>query len=134
MSTTAERNFGSVLITAGYRVEVEPKFLPMESDTSANRYVFAYKIRITNQDGPVATLRRRAWKIVDAVGREERVEGDGVVGHQPLLAPGESFVYSSYCPLATAWGTMEGAFTMELEDESTFEIGVGRFFLVSPKG
>lgn len=134
MSTATERNFSSAVITAGYRVEVEPKFLPLESDPSVNRYVFAYKIRITNQDGPVATLRRRSWRIIDSAGREERVEGEGVVGHQPLFNVGESFVYSSYCPLKTPWGTMEGQYTMELEDQSTFEIQVGRFFLVSPRG
>jgi ApaG protein len=95
------------------------------------RYVFAYKIRISNEGASRAQLLERHWAIVDADGEHHEVRGEGVVGHQPDLAPGQAFEYSSYCPLTTPWGTMEGEYVMEGEDGERFEIGVGRFFLVA---
>ena len=76
------------------------------------------------------TLRRRHWTIVDGDGEKHEVEGEGVVGQQPALAPGERFEYQSFTPLMTHWGTMEGMFTFERDDASNFDARIARFFLV----
>jgi ApaG protein len=116
---------------------VTPAYLAEESGESpteawrGRRYVFAYKIKISNESTRRAQLLERHWTIVDADGESHEVRGEGVVGHQPDLAPGQAFEYSSYCPLATAWGTMEGEYLMEGEDGQRFEIEVGRFYLVA---
>lgn len=124
---------GSETVTRGFRVKVWPAFMPQRSDTGHRRFVFAYRIRVTNESGAWARLMSRSWAIVDAKGSRNEVVGDGVVGQQPELAPGESHEYESYCPLTTAWGTMEGSYTMEGADGERFDIGVGRFYLVAAR-
>ena len=131
MSVAAPRKFGSEAVTEGIRVNAEPSFVPAHSDAERGRYIFAYKVRMTNEGNASATLRSRRWFIVDADGQQSRVVGPGVVGQHPILAPGESFEYASFCPLATPWGTMEGHFVFEREDGSTFEAQVARFYLAS---
>ena len=121
----------SQTVTRGFRVTVRPRYLRDESDPSARRYIFAYRITIANEGDATAKLLSRHWRIVDSHGREDEVIGDGVVGATPLLSPGESFEYESFCPLPTAWGTMEGTYTMRGEDGERFEIVVPRFYLVS---
>ncbi|MFZ4573217.1 MAG: Co2+/Mg2+ efflux protein ApaG [Phycisphaerales bacterium] len=128
----------SETVTSGVRVRALPMYLPAESDPDARRFVFGYRIRITNESEQQVKLLSRYWLIVDANGAEATVRGEGVVGQQPELGPGESFEYSSYCPLTTPWGTMEGKYTMvHLFDgpkESrgpVFEIDIARFYLVS---
>jgi ApaG protein len=106
--------------------------MPQRSDTGQRRFVFAYRIRISNESTAWARLLSRCWSIVDANGSRNDVVGEGVVGQQPELGPGESHEYESYCPLATAWGTMEGSYTLEGADGERFEIAVGRFYLVAP--
>jgi ApaG protein len=123
---------GSAAETAGWRVTVEPQFVPEQSDADARRFVFGYRVQVTNVSGMIATLRRRHWVIVDAHGRRSEVRGEGVVGHQPRLVPGQSFVYSSFCPIETPWGTMEGSYALETDDGESFEIAVARFYLVAP--
>ncbi|MFN0131095.1 MAG: Co2+/Mg2+ efflux protein ApaG [Phycisphaerales bacterium] len=134
MGHPAPNTTGSVTLTNGFRVAVSPQYLPDQSAPDAGKYVFAYRIRITNESERAAKLLWRRWRIVDAEGRERKVEGEGVVGAQPEIVPGETFTYASYCPLETPWGTMEGAYTMvALNDpDERFEIEVGRFFLIGP--
>jgi ApaG protein len=127
---------GSEVCTNGVRVLVHPVYDAEQSTPSAREWLFAYRIRIVNErtDGPTAgrtvQLLSRKWTIIDAAGRVREVEGDGVVGQQPVLAPGECFEYASLCPLNTAWGTMEGTYTFRGADGAGFAVGIGRFFLV----
>lgn len=124
---------GSVQDTRGIRVEVSPSFVPDHSDPTARRYVFAYRIRITNYGTVPARLMSRRWHIVDSHGTPEEVKGEGVVGAQPRLNAGQSHEYSSFCPLRTPWGTMEGAYTFMDDQGEEFEVSIGRFYLVSPE-
>lgn len=130
-TTSPRRDRGSEAVTRGVRVRVRPDFLPEHSDPAKDQFVFGYRIRITNESDHGALLISRRWLIVDAEGKEHEVKGDGVVGQQPYLAPGESFEYASYCPLQTRWGTMEGAFRMVRDDAEPFDAAVARFFLVA---
>lgn len=115
--------------TAGVRVGATAYFLPEESDADDRKFVFGYTIVIVNDgDAPVQLLTRH-WVIIDALGRRDEVRGEGVVGQQPRLDPGESFRYRSFCPLRTPWGTMEGSYAFRRDDGSTFEANVGRFYL-----
>jgi len=139
-----EHHHGSDTTTRGLRVQVKPQFVPDE-DLDANaphlgtgeqwkgrRFIFAYHITVTNQSERTVQLLRRRWRIVDADGDVNVVEGDGVVGRQPTLKPGQAFEYASYCPLSTPWGTMEGAYIfIEPGTREEFEVAVGRFYLVS---
>lgn len=128
---TMGRKLGSTVETAGWRVTVEPQYAPDRSEPDARRYVFIYRIQITNVNGLVATVRRRHWSIVDAAGRTSEVEGDGVVGQQPRLAPGQTFNYSSFSPIETPWGTMEGRYELETDEGDVFDVKIGRFYLVA---
>lgn len=119
-------------LTRGFRVTAKPRYLKNDSDPESRRYIFAYRITIANETAPPARLLSRRWNIVDSHGRAEEVIGEGVVGATPHLSPGECFEYESFCPLATSWGTMEGAYTMLAEDGERFEIIVPRFYLVCP--
>ena len=121
---------GSDTTTRGIRVQAAAQYMPSESDPSSGRFLYAYKIRLVNEGTQRAKLRARHWIILDADNRREDVRGAGVVGEQPDLGPGESFEYTSQCPLKTRWGTMEGSYTFERDDGSKFEAEVGRFFLV----
>ena len=94
--------------TRGVTVTVRASFVPDQSQPEAGRWFFAYRIRITNTGADTVQLISRHWIITDANGNEEEVEGPGVVGEQPLLQPGESFTYSSGCPLTTKAGAMRG--------------------------
>ena len=119
----------SSTVTQGVRIEAAAQYLPSESDPDQNRYLFVYRIRMVNEGTRRVKLLSRHWIILDAHNRREEVTGEGVVGKQPDLAPGETFEYTSYCPLRTKWGTMEGSYTFE-DEGATFEVEVGRFFLV----
>lgn len=123
---------GSEAVTRQVRVSATPSFLAQHSDPEQRRFVFGYRVRIVNE-GPLAVqLLRRHWEIIDANGGRHVVDGDGVVGQQPELSVGRAHEYESYCPLATPWGTMEGAFTMRAEDGEEFDVAVARFYLVAP--
>lgn len=124
--------------TRGIRVEVDPVYLPEQSDpegaaTKGPVFVFGYTIRITNLGDEPVRLLTRFWRIVDADGEERIVEGQGVVGEQPEIEPGRYHEYSSFCPIETPWGTMEGRYGMRVESGSRerFDVAVGRFFLVA---
>ncbi|MFN3883633.1 MAG: Co2+/Mg2+ efflux protein ApaG [Rhodocyclaceae bacterium] len=118
-----------------YEIEVmvETQYLPEQSDPGANRYFFAYRIHITNVGTQAAQLISRHWIITDAEGRVEEVRGLGVVGHQPFLKPGETFEYTSGCPLSTPVGTMRGSYQMVAEDGTRFEAEIAEFVLSMPR-
>lgn len=114
-------------------IEVTTQYLPDQSDPEAERYFFAYTIKVTNTGSVASQLISRHWVITDAAGKVEEVRGLGVVGHQPLLKPGESFEYSSGCPLATPVGTMQGSYQMVAEDGTRFEADIPEFMLSMPR-
>lgn len=149
-TTTAH---GSEAVTHGVRVRTWPVYVPSRSDPDGRQYVFSYRVRVSNETATPVTLLARRWVIIDANGQRHEVEGEGVVGRQPTIAPGQAFEYTSFCPLPTAWGTMEGEYTMQraasgaavtdfssgdepiaIEGEAGFEsfrIKVARFYFVS---
>ena len=119
-------------ISNKFRVTVQPKFLEGHSNPADDKYVWAYTVTVENLGKISATLKTRHWVITDAHGRKHEVEGDGVVGETPTLAPGESFQYTSGCPLSTPSGMMMGAYGMVTEDGSSFAIDIPAFSLDSP--
>jgi ApaG protein len=124
---------------ASVRIRVRPEYLPSRSDPRQPMHVFAYHISVDYQaidGGPTVQLVDRSWRIVDAHGSEEVVRGEGIVGQQPTLRPGEKFEYASYCPIRTSWGTMEGRYGLVVLDgegkpRSRQTVEVGRFYLVA---
>jgi ApaG protein len=119
-------------VTHGIEVRVEPFYLPERSDPSENRYVWAYRITIDNQSSHPVKLLSRYWHITDAVGRVEEVRGPGVVGEQPELGPGDSYQYTSGCPLSTPSGIMVGRYTMQADDGRLFDVEIPAFSLDLP--
>ena len=115
------------------RVQVATRYVAEQSDPAAGRHVFAYTIEISNTGTVSAQLISRHWIITDADGQVQEVRGLGVVGHQPLLAPGQSFEYTSGCQLATAVGTMRGSYQMTAEDGVQFEAPIAEFVLAMPR-
>jgi ApaG protein len=122
----------SVAVTEGIRVEVESEFLPQRSAPAEGAWFFAYTVRISNEGSRTAQLVSRHWVITDGRGRVEEVRGPGVVGEQPVLAPGESFEYTSGCPLRTAHGIMHGSYQMVREDGTRFDAQIAPFALEAP--
>ena len=116
--------------TRGIRVEVNSEYLADRSDRET--FYFAYHVKISNVGGETAQLVSREWIITDGDGNVERVQGPGVVGEFPTLDPGESFEYSSFCPLPTSFGTMHGAYTMRVRTGETFEAAIDPFTLAVP--
>ena len=112
-----------------FTVVVEPRYLPEQSAPGQQNYCFAYTVTITNSGDTTAQLISRHWHIVDGDGQLEEVKGLGVVGHQPLLKPGESFQYTSGCRLRTASGTMRGNYFCVAEDGARFEADIPVFVL-----
>lgn len=119
--------------TEGVCVEVESYFVPEQSDAVLDRYVFAYRIRIHNQSGITVQLTRRHWIIAEGDGSTREVEGEGVVGEQPVMAPGESHEYMSGAILQGPVGSMHGTYEMKREDGSTFQAAIPRFTLQMPR-
>lgn len=118
--------------THGIRVQVKTQFLPHRSVPDEERFVFAYTITISNVGSETAQLISRRWIITDSDGQVEEVQGPGVVGVQPVLAPGEQYEYTSYCPLTTKVGTMQGSYTMVAADGGSFEAEIAPFTLAAP--
>jgi ApaG protein len=112
-----------------FRVEVQPAFLPDQSDPAQGVFSFSYTITITNTGEVAAQLISRYWTITDAAGQIEEVNGLGVVGHQPLLEPGQSFQYTSGCRLRTPSGTMHGSYFCVAEDGKRFDVEIAPFLL-----
>ena len=123
---------GSEALTNGIRVEVRARYSPEHSDPAQSRWFFLYTIRISNESDETVQLISRHWVIKDAMGQTEEVRGPGVVGEQPVLAPGEAFEYTSGCPLPTPLGSMEGSYQMQRENGEEFDVRIARFSLLEP--
>lgn len=121
-------------VTSGIRVRVKPEYLEEESAPADSRYVWAYTIDIINEGTQTVQLKTRHWRITDASGRTEEVRGPGVVGETPVLEPGESFQYTSGCPLSTPSGIMVGSYQMTTETGGRLDVAIPAFSLDSPHG
>jgi ApaG protein len=122
----------STTITEGIRVTVKPAYWPERSSPEAGNFAFMYTVEISNEGSQPATLRSRHWVITDANGKVEEVKGEGVVGKQPKLGPGEKFEYTSWAMLRTPFGTMRGSYFMARPDGSQFEAKIAEFALTQP--
>jgi len=118
--------------TRDITVRVSVTYLPEQSEPSKGRWFWAYHIRIENEGGRAVQLVSREWLITDGRGSQHPVRGEGVVGEQPVLEPGNSFDYVSGCPLTTPTGSMEGRYFMVAADGSNFEVAIPRFPLIAP--
>ena len=126
------RGSASEAVTNSVRVEVEAQYVPEKSQPFESEWVFAYTVRITNEGEETVQLLSRHWIITDATGHVEEVRGPGVIGEQPVLGPGESFEYTSWCPLKTSSGVMHGTYQMLTEDGDHFDVEIAPFALQEP--
>lgn len=122
----------SSALTEGIRVTVKSAFRADRSEPEKGRWLFTYTVRIANEGEALAQLIARHWIITDANGERQEVVGEGVVGHQPRLGPGQQFEYTSYCVLETPHGSMHGSYRMARADGSTFEAQIAPFPLIVP--
>ncbi len=122
----------SETVTRGIRISVETKYDPTRSSPQQSQWFFLYTIRITNEGLVTAQLMTRHWIITDATGHVEEVKGPGVVGEQPVLAQGQSFEYTSGCPLSTPFGSMRGTYQMTTADGEQFDAEIAEFILREP--
>lgn len=130
MSETTTYPLMSDVTTHGVRVGANAFYLPDESTPEANEYVFGYRIVILNDSDRTVTLQTRHWDLIDADGELRQVQGQGVVGENPRLTPGEAFKYHSFAVLPTPWGTMEGHYLFRAEDNhEEIKVAIGRFYL-----
>ncbi|MBJ6128082.1 Co2+/Mg2+ efflux protein ApaG [Microvirga splendida] len=120
-------------VTRGISVTVTPRYMPEESSPDDSRYFFAYTVEIINTGLERVQLRARHWRITDENGHVQEVRGAGVVGEEPVLGPGESFSYTSGCPLTTPSGTMQGTYLMETAGGETFDAEIPAFSLDIPR-
>lgn len=118
--------------TRGLTVRVAVSFLPEQSEPDKGRWFWSYHIRIENDGQMAAQLMTRHWTITDGRGAKHIVEGDGVVGEQPVILPGQAYDYVSGCPLSTPTGSMQGSYGMIGEDGSSFDIAIPKFALTAP--
>jgi ApaG protein len=130
MSDGAEST--SHAVTHGVRVSVRARYLPERSNPGESEWFFVYTINIANESDRTVQLMSRHWLITDAEGKVEEVRGPGVVGQQPILGPGESFEYTSACPLVTPFGVMEGTYQMVAQGGDRFDIAIAPFSLHEP--
>lgn len=119
-------------VTADIRIEVQSYFLEAQSDPNQPQFVWAYRIKIANESETTVQLLNRKWVITDAAGAVQEVQGEGVIGEQPVIAPGQHFVYTSGTPLSTATGFMHGSYEMQDEDGDHFFVEIPGFSLDSP--
>jgi ApaG protein len=119
-------------LTRDIRVRVEPQYLEDQSSPDESYYFWAYTVHIDNEGDSPVQLKSRHWRITDADGRTEEVRGPGVVGQTPRIGPGQSFSYTSGCPLRTPSGIMLGTYQMIDEDGRSFEVAIPAFSLDSP--
>lgn len=122
----------SSALTDGIRVNVRSAFRAERSDPEKGRWLFSYTVKIANEGELPAQLVARHWIITDATGSKEEVVGEGVIGHQPRLEPGQQFEYTSFCVLGTPHGSMRGSYRMQRDDGSTFEARIAPFPLLVP--
>jgi ApaG protein len=124
--------FTSEALTRGIRVNVRAVFDPSRSHLAESQWFFLYTITITNEGEGIVQLMSRHWIIEDELSRVEEVRGPGVVGEQPIILPGESFEYTSGCPLPTPFGTMRGTYQMVTVAGESFDAEIARFTLCEP--
>jgi len=137
----ASPDFGTVVaptsmssaLTRGILVTVRSEYIPARSSAQAKQYAFAYTVTIANQGRVTAQLKSRHWIISDAFGAVQEVRGEGVIGAQPVLRPGEAFEYTSWCVIATPSGTMRGTYQMVTSDGDRFDAEVAPFALAPPQ-
>jgi ApaG protein len=122
----------SEAVTNNVRVEVESQFAPEHSQPFDNQWFFYYTVRITNESEATVQLLSRHWIVRDAAGHIEEFQGPGVVGEQPMLGPGESFQYTSGCPLKTSTGVMRGTYQMITGNAKHFDVEIAPFALHEP--
>ena len=122
----------STAVTEGIRVEVQGTYQPERSEPGQRRWVFAYTVTIRNGGSVPAQLISRHWIITDSNGKVQEVKGLGVVGEQPLLAPGQVFQYTSSCVLKTSHGSMRGSYQLVRDDGRGFDAEIAQFPLVVP--
>lgn len=119
-------------ITKNIRVVVTPTFMTERSEPDERRWFWSYRVEITNLGAEPVRLRSRYWKIVDGQGRVQEVRGPGVVGEEPLIAPGGMYEYTSGCPLGTPTGFMVGSYQMQSHDGGWFTVEIPAFSLDTP--
>lgn len=119
-------------VTHDIEVQVEPFFLPERSEPEESRYVWAYRVTIANNSFETVQLLSRYWHITDGLGRVQEVRGEGVIGEQPEMEPGDSFQYTSLCPLTTSSGIMTGRYTMRTARGVEFDVDIPAFSLDLP--
>ena len=124
--------FPDAATTEGVTVRVSVSYLPEQSDPARGRWFWAYHIRIENDSDRTVQLLTRHWIITDGRGARHSVEGEGVVGEQPLVAPGASYDYVSGCPLSTPTGAMQGSYRMIDEGGRRFDVAIPKFALTAP--
>ena len=124
--------FTSEATTQGIRVRVESSYAANRSRPAESQWFFLYTVTISNEGADTVQLLTRHWIITDGTGHIEEVRGPGVVGKQPTLRPGESFEYTSSCPLTTPFGVMEGSYQMMSEDGERFDVRIAPFTLSEP--
>jgi ApaG protein len=122
----------SQAITNGILVTVKSAYMPERSSPTLRRFAFAYTVTIANQGKETTQLMSRHWVITDSEGETQEVRGDGVVGEQPVLAPGEAFEYTSWCVIATPTGSMRGTYQMVGQAGSRFDAEIASFRLGMP--
>ena len=121
------------MLTEGIRVSVRSKFVPEESSARHMHFVFAYEIEISNESNDTVQLLKRTWHIIDGLGQKRKVHGDGVIGQQPVLKPGESHRYMSGCHFHTPIGRMDGFYHMiRLPKEEPFDVKIPAFSMILP--
>lgn len=118
-------------VTRNIRVSVDTEYSPAHSNPQMNKWFFLYTIRLTNEGKETVQLLSRHWIITDSKGKVEEVQGPGVIGQQPVLEPGESFEYTSGCPLDTPFGSMRGTYQMMTDKDEDFEIQIPHFVLTT---
>jgi ApaG protein len=124
--------FTSEAVTRGVRVSVVSEYAPTRSRPTEREWFFLYTITIANEGGETVQLISRHWIITHGSGHVEEVKGEGVIGQQPVLAPGESFTYTSGCELHTQFGTMEGTYQMVSRSGESFDVKIAPFMLSEP--
>src|ERR1700681_1612093 len=118
--------------TKSIKVHVKSQYDPSRSNPNQNQWFFLYTVRITNEGSETVQLMSRHWVITDAMGKVQEVRGPGVVGNQPVLAPTQSFKYTSGCPLTTPFGSMHGTYQMVNQAAEKFDIEIAPFTLTEP--
>jgi ApaG protein len=137
----ASADFGTVVpqtsmssaLTRGILVTVRCEYIPERSSAQGRQYAFAYTVNIANQGPVTAELKSRHWIITDSFGAVQEVRGEGVVGAQPVLRPGEEFEYTSWCVIATPSGTMRGSYQMVTREGERFDAEIAPFALTPPQ-